>query len=95
VELRNYRQYLASGHRRVSSAEATAAAAELRGFAQDRDGRRDDPAGASNSRYALGHLVSDRTGRPAVTALRAFGGQYETFSAELPGGRVDMDNDHG
>jgi hypothetical protein len=95
VELRNSRHHLASRICRVSSAGATAAAAELRGFAWDRDGRRDDPAGASNSRYALGHLVSDRTGRPAVIALRAFGGQYETFSAELPGGRVDMDNDHG
>jgi hypothetical protein len=95
VELRNSRHHLASRICRVSSAGATAAAAELRGFAQDRDGRRDDHPGVSNSSHVLSHLVSDRTGRPAVIALRAFGGQYDSFSAELPGGRVDMDNDHG
>ena len=94
MELRNSCQHLASRICRVSSAGATAAAAELRGFAQDRDGRRDDPAGASNSRYAPGRLVSGSRGRPAVTALPAVGGQYDSFSAELPGG-AGMDNDHG
>ena len=45
MELRNSCQHLASRICRVSSAGATAAAAELRGFAQDRD----DPLGASDS----------------------------------------------
>jgi hypothetical protein len=95
MELRNSCQHLASRICRINSAGATAAAAELRGFAQDRDGRRDDPAGASNSRYALGQLVSGRRSRPAVTALRAVGGRYDSFSAGLPGGGVVLDNDHG
>jgi hypothetical protein len=95
VELRNSCQYLASRICRVSSAGATAAPAELGGFPGDRNGRRDDPAGVSESRYAPGHLVSGRTGRPAVTTLRAVGEQYPSFSAEPPGGRVDMDDDHG
>jgi hypothetical protein len=95
VELRNSCQHLASRICRVSSAGATPAPAELGCFPRDRDARRDDPAGVSESRYAPGHLVPGRRGRPAVTMLRAVGEQYDSFWAELPGGRVDTDNDHG
>jgi hypothetical protein len=94
VELRNSCQHPASRICRVSSAGATAAPPELGGFPRDKDGRRDDPAGVSHSSYAPGHLLSGGRGRPAVTALPAAGERYDSFSAELPGGRVGMDNDH-